>query len=294
MTADTATGFHARFRRVLEYIDAHLDEALPLERLSDVAAFSKFHFQRQFTELFQIGVAQYVQLLRLHRAGYKLAYRAHLSITTIAHDSGYDGAEAFARAFRKKLGQSPSEFRERPNLETWHALQHQLSELRNRHMSPSHTSEAVRIEEFNPTRVAVYEHRGDPKRIGESIQRFIEWRKQNRLPPRISATFNIAYDDPDLTDPAEFRFDLCAATEQSIEPNSYGVISKLIPGGRCAVLRHTGSDSTLAQTIHYLFGIWLPASAEEPRDFPLFMRRVAFFPDVPEHEAITDVYLPLK
>ena len=148
MTADTATRFHARFRRVLEYIDAHLDEALPLERLSDVAAFSKFHFQRQFTELFQIGVAQYVQLLRLHRAGYKLAYRAHLSITTIAHDSGYDGAEAFARAFRKKLGQSPSEFRERPNLETWHALQHQLSELRNRHMSLSHTSEAVRIEEF--------------------------------------------------------------------------------------------------------------------------------------------------
>ena len=37
-----------------------------------------------------------------------------------------------------------------------------------------------------------------------------------------------------------------------------------------------------------------PASGEEPRDFPLYFQRVSFFPDVPEHEAITDVFLPLR
>jgi len=33
---------------------------------------------------------------------------------------------------------------------------------------------------------------------------------------------------------------------------------------------------------------------EELRDFPLFMQRVKFFPDVPDSEAVTDIYLPLR
>jgi hypothetical protein len=28
---------------------------------------------------------------------------------------------------------------------------------------------------------------------------------------------------------------------------------------------------------------------EEPRDFPLFCQRISFFPDVAEHEAVTDI-----
>ena len=44
----------------------------------------------------------------------------------------------------------------------------------------------------------------------------------------------------------------------------------------------------------FLYGRWLPASGEEARDFPLYAQRVRFFPDVPEHEAVTDVFLPLK
>jgi AraC family transcriptional regulator len=68
----------------------------------------------------------------------------------------------------------------------------------------------------------------------------------------------------------------------------------VIPGGRCAVLRHVGSDDTLPVSVRYLYKEWLPNSDEEPRDFPLYFERVRFFPDVPEHEAITDVFLPLK
>ena len=67
-----------------------------------------------------------------------------------------------------------------------------------------------------------------------------------------------------------------------------------IPAGRCALLRHVGSDDQLGRSIRYLYANWLPASGEELRDFPLFMRRVTFFPDVPDSEAVTDIYLPLR
>jgi AraC family transcriptional regulator len=59
------------------------------------------------------------------------------------------------------------------------------------------------------------------------------------------------------------------------------------------VLRHVGSEDTLSATIDVLYAKWLPQSGEELRDFPLYFQRVRMFPDVPEAEAITDVYLPL-
>nr|WP_231855061.1 GyrI-like domain-containing protein [Photobacterium profundum] len=46
--------------------------------------------------------------------------------------------------------------------------------------------------------------------------------------------------------------------------------------------------------IHYLYGQWLPESGEELRDDPCFFHYMNFFPEVSEHELITDIYLPLK
>lgn len=161
-------------------------------------------------------------------------------------------------------------------------------------MKPVVAFEQVRVVNFDKTKVAVLEHRGDPRRIGDSIGNFITWRKENRLPPKMSATFNIAYDDPDEVAPDDYRFDLCAATEREIADNAFGVIGKTIPGGRCAVLRHKGSDDFLGETVRTLYLEWLPQSGEEARDFPVFFQRVKFFPDVSEEEAITDIFLPLK
>ena len=59
--------YHARLQRVIDYIDQHLDGDLDLETVSRVAAFSKFHFHRQFTATFELSVHRYVQLALLQR-----------------------------------------------------------------------------------------------------------------------------------------------------------------------------------------------------------------------------------
>jgi AraC family transcriptional regulator len=289
-----AAAYGTRFRRVLEHIDAHLDEDVTVDRLSSVAAFSKYHFHRQFSLLFGMGVYRYVQLARLKRASYRLAFRGEPRIIDIALAAGYESHEAFSRAFKKTVGQTPSEFREQPDWDSWHAIYQPLTELRIRHMKPERSAGDVKILVFEETRVAVLEHRGDPARLGDSLRRFIEWRKQNRLPPAVSATFNILYDDPTETPPEDYRLDICAAIDRRVNENAFGVVEKTIPGGRCAVVRHVGSDDTLGEAVRYLYATWLPASGEEPRDFPLYLQRVRFFPDVPEHEAVTDVFLPLQ
>ncbi|WP_437805870.1 AraC family transcriptional regulator [Sorangium sp. So ce1078] len=294
MTEAAANACSARFRRVLEYIDAHLEEDLTLERLSGVAAFSKYHFLRQFSELFGLGVHEYVKLVRLRRASYRLALRDRARIIDIAMASGYESPEAFSRAFKKAFGQTPSEFREHPRWDPWHATHERLREARTLPLRADDRAGDVKVARFEETRVAAVEHRGDPKRILESVRRLIAWRKENRLPPRTSATFNILYDDPAETPPGAYRADICAAIHRPVSENPFGVVEKTIPGGRCAVLRHVGGDDTLFEAVRGLYAAWLPASGEEPRDFPLFLQRVRFFPEVPDHEGVTDIFLPLQ
>ncbi|HEY9675867.1 MAG TPA: AraC family transcriptional regulator [Waterburya sp.] len=293
LTESAVDAYRSRFRKVLEYIDAHLDDDLSVDRLSNLAAFSKYHFHRQFSELFGISVYKYVQLNRLKRASYQLAFRDRMQIIDISLASGYENHESFSRAFKKSIGQTPSEFREHPQWNPWHSTYQPLSDLRIEHMKPENQPANVKLIAFKDTKVAALDHRGDPNLIGNSIRKFIEWRKQNNLPPQVSDTFNILYDNPSETSPEDYRFDICASTERDVVDNPFGVVERTIPGGKCAVLRHIGDDANLGESITYLYSKWLPLSGEEPRDFPLFLQRVSFFPDVPEHEAITDVFLPL-
>src|ERR1044072_9650738 len=99
--------YQARMRRGVDHIDRNLDGDLDLETLSRVAAFSKFHFHRQFTATFELSVHRYVQLARLKRASHQLTSKDAQSVTDIAMDAGYDAPDAFARAFRRRFDQSP-------------------------------------------------------------------------------------------------------------------------------------------------------------------------------------------
>jgi AraC family transcriptional regulator len=286
-------GYRARFRKVLEYIDAHLAEELSVERLGRVAAFSKYHFHRQFSALFGLSVHEYVQLVRLKHATDQLGLRSWRSVLEVALDSGYESPEAFARAFKKQLGRTPSEFQRLPDWRSFDAAYRPVQQVRSEYMLRTYTLADVQLVQFEPTRVAAFEHRGDPQLIRESIRRFIEWRRKVGLTPAVSATYNIFWANPEVVPPHEYRMDLCAGTTQDIAPNDLGVVDKVIPGGRCARLRHVGPDP-LHHTIHFLYMNWLPGSGENPRDFPLFAQRVAFPPRVPEHESIVDVYLPVQ
>jgi AraC family transcriptional regulator len=277
---------------VLAYIDEHLDDDLTVDILSEVAALSRFHFHRQFSQMFGVGVHKYVQLVRFRRASYELAFRDH-RIIEIALASGYESHEAFSRAFKKSVGQAPSAFREQPDWAQWFSAQERLRTIRTRTARALHTDD-VRVESFPTTRVAALEHRGDAKLLFDTVRRFIEWRRGSGLSPGTSATFNLVYNDPSDVAPADFRFDVCAATNRTVEDNPFGVVEKTIPGGSCAILRHVGPDEMLWQNVAALYSVWLPSSGEELRDFPLFLRRVRFFPDVPECDAVTDIILPLR
>lgn len=284
--------YHARMQRVLDHIDRRLDGDLDLDAVSAVAAFSKFHFHRQFTATFGLSLHRYVQLMRMKRASCQLADGGGQSITEIAMDAGYNAPDAFARAFRQRFGQSPSSFRKAPDWEPWLAAFQPLNSARSKLMQTAFTPADVTLREVAPTRVAVFEHRGDPSALDATIQRFIAWRKASGLSPRTNPTFNVWHSERQPADPADYGMDLCVGTDGPIEARGEAVTEGEIPGGRCAVLRVTGDTHNLEPAALYLYRDWLPASGEEMRDFPIYCQR--FFPGAPEEGGAVELFLPLR
>lgn len=283
-----ANTYAARFNRVFDYIDQHLGEVLTVEMVSQVANFSRYHFHRQFSEYTGISVIRYIQLMRLKRASYRLVFNKLEKITEIALDAGFENPESFSRAFKNTFGQTPTGFRSKPAWEPWNERYQFPTRERKQNMD-------VKLIVFEETKVAVLEHRGAPALINDSVEIFIEWRKASGLSPvKTSKTFGIAYDNPDTTEPQQFRFDLCGVVTEDVPGNPQGIINKIIPRGRCAVVRHHGAHKGISACACYLYRDWLPESGEELRDFPLYFQYLNLMPETPEHELITDIYLPLK
>jgi AraC family transcriptional regulator len=280
-------------QRVLDHIDRHLDGDLDLDALSRIAAFSKFHFHRQFAATFGLSVHRYVQLARMKRASGQLADAQR--VTNIAMDAGYDAPDAFARAFRQRFGQSPSSFRKSPDWGPWLAAFGPLDNARSKLMQIIFTDEDVTIRDVPPTPVAMIEHRGDRATLGDTIQRFRDWGRAADLSPETNPSFMVFRSERCPANPTDYSMDLCVATDQPIEANELGMTAGEIPGGRCAVLRYPGNTNNLEPAALYLYRDWLPASDEEARDFPIYCRRrLSLIPEVPAHEVIVELFLPLK
>lgn len=282
-----ASEYAAKFNKVFDFIDSHLDDELTLEMLSQVAYFSKFHFHRQFSEYAGISVFKYVQLMRLKRASYRLVFNPLEKVVDIALDAHFENPESFSRAFKSTFGQTPSEFRKKPAWQPWN--EHYAFPTRER----THKME-VNIVNFTETKIASLHHLGPAALLNDTVSKFIEWRKASGMSPvKSSQTFGIVHDNPDTTAPEAFRFDICSSVSKDISENAQGVTNSVIPAGRCAVVRHVGSHDRIAESIYPLYREWLPNSGESLRDFPLYFHYLNLMPETPEHELQTDIYLPL-
>jgi AraC family transcriptional regulator len=99
-----------RLRRVIEYVDAHLDQDLSLAELAAVAEFSPSHFKALFKQAVGVPVHRFVLERRVERARLRLL-EGRLSITEIALEAGFAHPSHMARWMRRLLGRGPSQVR---------------------------------------------------------------------------------------------------------------------------------------------------------------------------------------
>lgn len=156
--------------------------------------------------------------------------------------------------------------------------------------------EDVTIRDVPAMSVAIMEHRGDRATVGSTVERFKSWCKLAGLSPETGRpSFMVFRSERCPANPADYSVDLCVGTDQPIEPDDNGMKAGEIPGGRCAVLRYPGNSNNLEPAALYLYREWLPDSGEEARDFPIYcQRRLSPIPEVPAHEVVVELLLPLR
>ncbi|RNF82087.1 helix-turn-helix domain-containing protein [Montanilutibacter psychrotolerans] len=97
-----------RLRRVIEYIEAHLDADLTLTELATVAGFSLSHFKPLFKQAVGMPAHRFVLERRVERARTRLL-EGRRSLGEIALEAGFSHASHMARCMRRVLGVSPSQ-----------------------------------------------------------------------------------------------------------------------------------------------------------------------------------------
>ncbi|WP_249225658.1 helix-turn-helix transcriptional regulator [Tardiphaga alba] len=98
--------------RAIERLRSDSDADISLSALAAEAGLSRFHFGRAFKESTGLSPHAWLRQHRLDQAMTMLRY-TDLTIASVAAALGYASQTAFAAAFRKLTGQSPSDWRQR-------------------------------------------------------------------------------------------------------------------------------------------------------------------------------------
>lgn len=99
-----------RLAGVLEWLEAHFAGVINVEALAEQANMSRKTLERCFRECFDMAPMQYVNTLRIRKAEQFLR-DTDLKISEIAPRVGVEGANYFARLFRKHTGVEPRTYR---------------------------------------------------------------------------------------------------------------------------------------------------------------------------------------
>lgn len=99
-------------KKTVDYIEAHIEEDLPLEKLAKELHYSKFYLSRIFSEETGCTIYRYIQGRRLTLAAQKLV-ETERPIVEIAWEAGYDSQQAFTLAFRQVYQCTPKSYRKK-------------------------------------------------------------------------------------------------------------------------------------------------------------------------------------
>lgn len=301
--------YERRMHKVLAHIDQHLDQALELRDLAEVAHFSAFHFHRLFLAWMGETLGDYLRRRRLEIAAVRLLAQPAVPVLQIALGVGFGSSEAFARAFKTRFGCSASTWREQAaqqrltqkttlsvNLENLNSNPDQV--LRNLDQAaqsrfghhahspqPKESTMQVKLIERQPTTITYLRHIGP---YGPSVAAFwgmtvYPWLLTNNLlqAPR----YGISHDDPCITAPEQCRYDAGVEVAANYQASGNAFVTTL-PSGLYACADFKGTVFEIGDAWNNVLRDWLPNSGMQLDARPFF----EYYPVDSSFDPVTGVF----
>lgn len=103
---------HPQVAAAVRLMQDHIADPLPIERIANLAGLSQRQILRHFRESFGQTVNHFYFDLRLQKAN-ELLRQTRLPVSQVAIATGFATHSSFARAFQKKYGAAPKDWRRR-------------------------------------------------------------------------------------------------------------------------------------------------------------------------------------
>lgn len=106
---------YSQLKNALYYVQHSYDQEISVKDAAEACGFSESHFMKLFREFTGMSFNAYLISYRLELAARQLSERK-LKVIDVMENCGFRNHSYFTRAFRKKYGVTPSEYRKRPAL----------------------------------------------------------------------------------------------------------------------------------------------------------------------------------
>lgn len=110
MTAPDAFHYYARLRRLQTYVEKHYDECIRLADAARVAGLEEKYFSAFFRRTTGHTFHKWLIDFRIEKALALFRQENH-QVTEVAFSVGFQDLRTFERAFKKRVGMTPREFR---------------------------------------------------------------------------------------------------------------------------------------------------------------------------------------
>ena len=254
--------------KAIDFIFAHIDEDLSVERIAEFSGYSKFYLSRLFKAETGESIYSFIKRCKIEQSAWRLKVEKKRSITEIGGDYGYS-ASNYATLFRDYFEESPAEFRKRIVEESvdhtfFHGTKKTLETFEE-------CCKKITVENL-PDFFVLYERRkGNYHNLQHDWCDFMKHYKDFVTPKTIFIERTI--NDPSITNPDECLYEVCMTVDKNDKrlevqkTAATGITSKagtlsmpntmILEGGKFAVYHYKGYPQRIYSAIQSFFCSWL-------------------------------------
>jgi AraC family transcriptional regulator len=211
------------------------------------------------------------------------------SISDIAFKVGYENPSSFNKAFKKRYGISPAEYRKNNEL----IMKINDSQIKFNAME-NLKSLQPKIKILKSKKVVYARAFGDyNKSAGKAWNTVCDFAEKKKLFGFKTEFLGISHGDPNVTETDKLRYDACIVITKEIDPEGEIGLQK-VKGGKYAVFTHNGSYRYLKNSYDYVYGKWLPESGKELRNTNCFEKYLNDANKTKEEKLKTEIYIPIQ
>lgn len=220
---ETRREYLKRIHTVLDFIEANLDGDLSLNRLSDIAHYSNYHFHRVFLTVVGERVNEFVSRKRIERIASILLVNKKIPLKDLAYTYGFNSETSFSRTFKKFYGVSPTTFKSegktilsKIGIVPFTTKKYICSIDNNKQWIDMKAQ--IQIKELSEIQLACISHIGDFREMGNMIQRLMKWGHQKAVLDMANfKTVTIYHDNPNVTQDSKLRFSAGVTIKEDIQ-----------------------------------------------------------------------------